>query len=56
MTTIGYAATILEQVAQATDAVAYVATMLAAWGALHWLYHQDEVAMAVARRIRRMKK
>jgi hypothetical protein len=31
----------------------YIATLLAAWGTLHWLYHADEVAMAVARRIRR---
>lgn len=34
----------------------YITMLLAAWGALHWLYHQDEVAMAVARRIRRNSK
>lgn len=38
------------------DTLGYIAVMLAAWGALHWLYHQDEVAMAVARRIRRNKR
>ena len=37
-------------------ALGYIAALLAAWGALHWLYHADERAMRVARRIRKEKR